>query len=48
MTDQGDLELLQDPVAQDLLTSREYAQLAYVWHDGTPRVVPIWVHSQPR
>jgi PPOX class probable F420-dependent enzyme len=44
MTEQGDLALLQDPVAQDLLASREYAQLAYVWHDGTPRVVPIWFH----
>lgn len=42
--DQGDLALLQDPVAQELLRSREYAQLAYVWEDGTPRVVPVWFH----
>jgi hypothetical protein len=41
---QGDLSLLQDPVAQELLTSREVARLAYSWSDGTPRVVPIWFH----
>jgi hypothetical protein len=39
---QGDLALLQDPVAQALLTSRQPAHLAYDWTDGTPRVVPIW------
>lgn len=39
---QGDLALLQDPVAQELLGSRKPAQLAYVWTDGTPRTVPIW------
>src|SRR5215470_9160372 len=39
---QGDLALLQDPVAQQLLGSRKPAQLAYVWTDGTPRTVPIW------
>src|SRR5690242_1429165 len=41
---QGDLELLRDPVAQELLSSRELARLAYNWLDGTPRVVPIWFH----
>jgi hypothetical protein len=41
-TTQGDLALLQDPIAQQLLASREPAQLAYQWMDGTPRVVPIW------
>src|SRR5215470_7351204 len=41
---QGDLELLQDPLAQELLRSREPARLAYSWFDGTPRVVPIWFH----
>lgn len=39
---QGDVALLQDPVAQELLGSREPARLAYTWTDGTPRVVPIW------
>ena len=40
----GDLSLLEDPVAQELLSSRELARLAYTWTDGTPRVVPIWFH----
>ncbi len=44
MTNQGDLGLLSDPVAQRLLQSTIPAQLAYVWPDGTPRVVPIWFH----
>ena len=39
---QGDVELLSDPVAQALLASRHPAHLAYTWTDGTPRVVPIW------
>jgi PPOX class probable F420-dependent enzyme len=43
-TKQGDIGLLQDPVAQELLGSRFPAQLAYTWTDGTPRVVPIWFH----
>jgi hypothetical protein len=38
------LDLLRDPVAQELLQSRNPAQLAYIWSDGTPRVVPIWFH----
>lgn len=41
---QGDLALLQDPVAQQLLQSTIPARLAYTWTDGTPRVVPIWFH----
>ena len=41
---QGDLDLLGDPVAQELLGSKELARLAYSWLDGTPRVVPIWFH----
>jgi hypothetical protein len=40
----GGPELLQDPVAQELLTSRIPARLAYTWNDGTPRVVSIWFH----
>jgi len=43
-TKQGDTALLNDPVAQELLHSNIPARLAYVWTDGTPRVVPIWFH----
>jgi general stress protein 26 len=43
-TKQGDLSLLEDPVAQTLLQSTQPAQLAYTWLDGTPRVIPIWFH----
>lgn len=41
---QGDLGLLQHPISQELLASKIPARLAYVWTDGTPRVVPIWFH----
>jgi hypothetical protein len=41
---QGDLSLLQHPVAQALLRSAIPARLAYTWTDGTPRVIPIWFH----
>jgi hypothetical protein len=41
---QGDTALLNDPIAQELLRSTIPARLAYVWRDGTPRVVPIWFH----
>ncbi len=44
VTKQGSLDLLNDPVAQNLLHSSLPARLAYVWTDGTPRVVPIWFH----
>ena len=43
-TRQGDLGLLNDPVAQRLLQSPIPARLAYNWHDGTPRVIPIGFH----
>lgn len=43
-TTQGNIALLNDPVAQELLRSTSPARLAYVWRDGTPRVVPIWFH----
>ena len=36
-TRQGDLALLDDPVAQRLLRSPAPARLAYVWTDGTPQ-----------
>jgi hypothetical protein len=32
---------MQDPVARELLESRNPARLAYVALDGTPRVVPV-------
>jgi Pyridoxamine 5'-phosphate oxidase len=41
---QGDLSLLDHPIAQELLHSTVPARLAYTWKDGTPRVVPIWFH----
>ena len=44
MSDHGDLGCLADPVAQSLLSSTIPARLAYMWTDGTPRVVPIWFH----
>src|SRR2546430_11094751 len=43
-TKQGDVGLLQDPVAQQLLQAKGPAHLAYNWRDGTPRVVPIGFH----
>jgi Pyridoxamine 5'-phosphate oxidase len=41
---QGSLELLRHPASQALLQSTIPARLAYVWTDGTPRVIPIWFH----
>jgi hypothetical protein len=43
-TKQGDVALLDDPVAQKMLQSTVPARLAYNWSDGTPRVVPIGFH----
>jgi hypothetical protein len=43
-TQQGDLTLLNEPLAQELLHAAIPARLAYVWSDGTPRVIPIWFH----
>lgn len=45
---QGDLKLLEHPVSKELLQSKIPARLAYVWTDGTPRVVPIWFHWDGR
>ena len=39
---QGDLALLDHPVAEELLNSAIPARLGYVALDGTPRVTPIW------
>jgi len=46
--EQGDVALLNDQIAQDLLKSSIPARLAYNWLDGTPRVVPIWFHWDGR
>jgi PPOX class probable F420-dependent enzyme len=48
MSKQGDLSLLDHPVAQELLQSTHLARLAYVWPDGTPRVVPVWFNWDGR
>src|SRR5690349_12208189 len=45
---QGDLKLLQHPASQALLHSKIPARLAYVWTDGTPRVVPVSFHWNER
>ena len=45
---QGDLSLLQQPAAQELLHSKIPARLAYISTDGTPRVIPIWFHWNGR
>src|SRR5580692_12175971 len=45
---QGDLGLLQHATSKELLESKIPARLAYVWTDGTPRVVPIWFHWNGR
>jgi PPOX class probable F420-dependent enzyme len=45
---QGDLGLLQHPAAQELLSSKIPARLAYIWTDGSPRVIPIWFHWNGR
>lgn len=44
MTVQGPVSLLDDPIAQELLQSRNYARLAYIGLDGAPRAVPINFH----
>jgi len=41
---QGDLRLLQTDLAQRLLHAPIPARLAFVWADGTPRIVPTWFH----
>lgn len=41
---QGDLGLLDHPVARKLLVSPELARVAYVARDGTPRVLPMMFH----
>ena len=43
-TKQGDIELLNDPVAQEMLQAPIPMRLAYIWTDGSPQVVPIGFH----
>ena len=43
-TKQGDVGLLRDPVARQLLQATIPAHLAYTRRDGMPRVVPIAFH----
>jgi Pyridoxamine 5'-phosphate oxidase len=47
-TAQGDLALLSDPIAEQLLASQTIMRLSYCWFDGTPRVVPHWFHWNGR
>ncbi len=44
VSQQGDLSLLEHPVAQQLLQSPIPARFAYVRRDGSPDVVPIGFH----
>jgi hypothetical protein len=47
-TRQGDVALLNDPVAKRLLEAPIPAQFSYTWTDGTPRVLPIGFHWDGR
>ena len=44
VSQQGDLSLLQHPLAQELLQSPLPVRFAYIRSDGTPEVVPIGFH----
>src|SRR5437016_7433677 len=44
MAQQSVVQLLKDPIAQDLLNSKIPARFAYTGLDGSPRVIPIWFH----
>jgi len=41
---QGRVDLLQTPIARQLLTSTIPARVAFTAADGTPRIVPTWFH----
>ena len=43
-TKQGGIDLLNDLVAQEMLQAPIPMRFAYIWTDGTPRVVPIGFH----
>ena len=44
MPQENVLQLLNDPLAQELLNAQIPARLAYMGLDGSPRVIPIWFH----
>ncbi len=44
----GRHELLDDPLAQQLLAATLPARLAYTWTDGTPRIASLWFHLDGR
>jgi hypothetical protein len=44
----GTPELLDDPLAQQLLAAALPARLAYTWTDGTPRITAMWFHWDGR
>lgn len=48
MPEKGDLAILQDPAAQELLRSTIPARLAFTTSRGEPRVMPIWFHWNGR
>jgi hypothetical protein len=44
MSDHDARSILEnDPDVKALLSAPHVAQLAYTWHDSTPRVVPMWI-----
>src|SRR5258708_23798933 len=45
---EADPQLSPPPASKELLQSKIPARLAYVWTDGTPRVIPIWFHWNER
>ena len=47
-TKQGDIALINDPIAKELLQSTIPARFAYNSLEGTPRVVPTWFHWNGR
>lgn len=44
----GKHQLLDDPLAQQLLAAALPARLAYSWTDGTPRIASLWFHWDGR
>jgi hypothetical protein len=41
---QGDLRLLEAEIARRLLASTIPARVAFIWPDGTPRIMSTWFH----
>ena len=41
---QGDLRLLETEIARRLLASTIPARVAFIWPDGTPRIMSTWFH----